>query len=345
MTGLRKLFVAMLVIAVGIALAAAPSAGAKKASLKLKSDSQSKILKKGVKVKVKGLKKGKLKVKAKSSTFDQQELLKFAKPKKVKAGKGKKTVRLRLTGKGKQRVATCEARKIVISAKHAGKAKAKLVRDTAECAPKPIDLSRAADCDFIGAQDDLAVPDAVPRRLLHGQGRVDAHRPAGRPARRRACRRTRTGRPIAAAPVQPQRRLQPRPGDHARASRASTHPQAFANTNPIPINELSRNESQDSNEPIVVIDADSGKRVPIWVELDSNATAAASTALLIHPATQFESGHRYIVAMRKLTRLEQREAARRRRASATTATTCRPTRRRSTTSASASRRSSAPCAR
>ena len=78
------------------------------------------------------------------------------------------------------------------------------------------------------------------------------------------------------------------------------NPQAFANTNPIPINKMSRNESQDSNEPITVIDADSGKRVPIWVELDSNATAAASTALLIHPVTQFESGHRYIVAMRKL---------------------------------------------
>ena len=184
MTGLRKLFVAMLVIAVGIALAAAPSAGAKKASLKLKSDSQSKILKKGVKVKVKGLKKGKLKVKAKSSTFDQQKLLKFAKPKKVKAGKGKKTVRLRLTGKGKQRVATCQARKMVISAKHAGKAKAKLVRDTAECAPKPIDLSRAADCDFIGAQHTSLCLMPFPDDYYTVKDASTRHRPAGRPARR-----------------------------------------------------------------------------------------------------------------------------------------------------------------
>ena len=77
-------------------------------------------------------------------------------------------------------------------------------------------------------------------------------------------------------------------------------PEAFSKTDPIPLNDLSRNESEDSNEPIVVIDAESGKRVPIWVELDSNASTPASTALLIHPAKQFESGHRYIVAMRKL---------------------------------------------
>jgi hypothetical protein len=148
----------MLVIAVGIALAATPAASAagKKATLKLKSDSQSKILRKGVKVKVKGLKQGKIKIKAKSSTFDQQKQLRFAKAKKLKASKlkgKKKTVRLRLTGKGKKRIATCQGRKMVISAKHAGQVKAKLVRDTEACAPKPIDLSRAADCDFIGAQE------------------------------------------------------------------------------------------------------------------------------------------------------------------------------------------------
>ncbi len=86
-------------------------------------------------------------------------------------------------------------------------------------------------------------------------------------------------------------------------SRDSTPPKAFARTNPIPLNDLSRNdtsEGEKSKEPIVVIDATSGKRVPIWVELDSNATTAGTTALLIHPATNFESGHRYIVAMRKL---------------------------------------------
>ncbi len=77
-------------------------------------------------------------------------------------------------------------------------------------------------------------------------------------------------------------------------------PAAFANTDPLPLSDLSRNQSQTSNEPIVVIDTQSNKRVPIWVELDSNAPTPEKTALLIHPAVNFESGHRYIVAMRNL---------------------------------------------
>ena len=97
---MRKLVVAMLLVAVGIIVVAPAGASAKKPTLKLKSDSQAKILKKGaIKVKVKGLKKGKLKIKAKSSTFDNQTLHKFAQKTKVKAGK-KKTVRMPLTAKG-----------------------------------------------------------------------------------------------------------------------------------------------------------------------------------------------------------------------------------------------------
>ena len=34
-----------------------------------------------------------------------------------------------------------------------GAGSAPLVRDTAACRPKPIDLSRAAECDFIGQQE------------------------------------------------------------------------------------------------------------------------------------------------------------------------------------------------
>ena len=77
-------------------------------------------------------------------------------------------------------------------------------------------------------------------------------------------------------------------------------PEAFAATDPIPLNDLSRNDEQRANEPIVVIDAETGQRWPIWVELDSNATTRARQALLIHPARNYAAGHRYIVAMRNL---------------------------------------------
>ena len=298
MTGMRKLVVAMLLVAVGIVVIAPAGAAAKKATLKLKSDSQAKILQKGaVNVKVKGLKKGKLKLKAKSTTFDSQSPLKFAQPTKVKAGK-KTTVRMPLTAKGEQRITSCEARKLQISAKHAGNAKAKLVRDTELCAPQPIDLSRASDCDFIGAQQTslclLPFPDdyyTVKDTATATGRRVDLH-DAGMP-------QNVAEKPIAAAPYNLNDGFSPGQAITVRVP-GLDNPQAFANTDPLPLNQLSRNDSDDSNEPIVVIDADTAKRVPIWVELDSNATSPDSTSLLIHPATKFESGHHYIVAMRKL---------------------------------------------
>ena len=49
-----------------------------------------------------------------------------------------------------------------------------------------------------------------------------------------------------------------------------------------------------------MIDAATGQRQPIWVEIDSNASTPAATALEIHPAVNFASGHRYIVALRNL---------------------------------------------
>ncbi|HVY96063.1 MAG TPA: hypothetical protein VHA54_03785 [Solirubrobacterales bacterium] len=54
------------------------------------------------------------------------------------------------------------------------------------------------------------------------------------------------------------------------------------------------------NAPIVVIDAQTGKRWPIWAEIDSTAGNAAKRVLEIHPAVNFASGHRYIVALRNL---------------------------------------------
>jgi hypothetical protein len=74
--------------------------------------------------------------------------------------------------------------------------------------------------------------------------------------------------------------------------------QAFANTDPVPIDDVSR--SFDRNAPIVVIDAQTHKRQLIWAELDSHATSPAGVDLLIHPAVDWTEGHHYIVALRDL---------------------------------------------
>jgi hypothetical protein len=76
------------------------------------------------------------------------------------------------------------------------------------------------------------------------------------------------------------------------------NPQAFNNTRAVPISDVAR--THDRNQPIVVINADTLKRHLIWSELDANASSAATTDLLIHPAVNFQEGGRYIVALRNL---------------------------------------------
>jgi hypothetical protein len=73
---------------------------------------------------------------------------------------------------------------------------------------------------------------------------------------------------------------------------------SLARTKPVGLSDISRYTAK--NAPIVVIDEKTGKRWPIWAELDSNATRAKNRLLEIHPAKNFLEGHRYVVALRKL---------------------------------------------
>jgi hypothetical protein len=78
---------------------------------------------------------------------------------------------------------------------------------------------------------------------------------------------------------------------------------AFDNTGFVPITDLQR--YSDPNQPVVVIDAATGQRQPIWAELDANPNHYSpgntqDVNLIIRPARNFEEGHRYIVALRGL---------------------------------------------
>src|SRR4051812_26536943 len=75
-------------------------------------------------------------------------------------------------------------------------------------------------------------------------------------------------------------------------------PAAFASTGAVPVTDLAR--TYDRTQPVVVINARTGRRHLIWAELDSNAGSPADTALMIHPGKNFSEGERYIVALRKL---------------------------------------------
>src|SRR6185436_4198601 len=54
------------------------------------------------------------------------------------------------------------------------------------------------------------------------------------------------------------------------------------------------------NSPVVVINARTGKRHPIWAEIDSNPKRAKDRVLIIRPARNWDEGARYIVALRNL---------------------------------------------
>ena len=55
-----------------------------------------------------------------------------------------------------------------------------------------------------------------------------------------------------------------------------------------------------------MIDASTGKRWPIWVEIDSTVEAKKAN-VEIHPAVNFTSGHRYIVALRNLVNAKKQQ--------------------------------------
>ena len=58
--------------------------------------------------------------------------------------------------------------------------------------------------------------------------------------------------------------------------------------------------SLEHDSPTVLLDADTGRRVLHWVELDARATDPARQALLLRPARSLVPGHRYVVAVRGL---------------------------------------------
>ena len=301
---IRLLVVPVLALALAAlipAAAAANSAGAERAkgktTIKILDTSQRSILKKkAIKVKVKS-KADKVKLKAQSETFDKPDFRKLSKSKKVKlTGSGSRKVKLKLSKDGRNQIESCASRTLQIKSDHGKSAELNLIRDTKLCKPKKIDLSAADRCDYIGAQEGsmclLPFPDdyyTVKDKSTATKRRIDLKTEA-MPANE-------AGVQIEASSYNLNDGFSPGQTIVVKVPGLDT-PEAVANTNPVPLNRLGDYEKK--KQPIVVLDADTGERWPIWVELDSHATDPAKAALLIHPARNFAAGHRYVVAMRKL---------------------------------------------
>ncbi|HEY8524864.1 MAG TPA: hypothetical protein VIL48_07885 [Acidimicrobiales bacterium] len=65
-----------------------------------------------------------------------------------------------------------------------------------------------------------------------------------------------------------------------------------------PITDMAR--SLDRDAPIVLLDADTGRRHPYWAELDARAPDDEHRLLFIRPAENLREGHRYVVAIRNV---------------------------------------------
>ena len=167
--------------------------------------------------------------------------------------------------------------------------------------PKPIDLSRAGTCDFIALDEGMDADDQLCLLPFPDDFHTDSDSSSATGRRvaftDAAMPRNAAGEPVSAAAYNQNDGFSPGQAIVVKVPGLDT-PAALANTNPVRLNDLGKYARQEA--PVVVIDATTGERQPIWVELDSNAPNAARTALLIHPARNFESGHRYIVALRKL---------------------------------------------
>ena len=156
-----------------------------------------------------------------------------------------------------------------------------------------IDLRAADRCDFLDPtlclypwpNDRFTVRDPTT-----GSGRRLALDQASRPENRSGT----------AVDVRPYNRLDGfSPGNMIVAKIPGLETQAaFRNTGAVPIENVARSFDQD--QPVVVINARTGKRHLIWSEIDANPANPRDVTLIVRPAENFDEGERYIVALRNL---------------------------------------------
>jgi len=251
------------------------------------------------KVKVRSARRGKVRVRALSSTFDGKDVMKpltqVAWPKFKRAGQWK-IVKLKLSAAGRTQAASCQDRDIQVKAGKVVSRHRAMVRQTPDCRPGAVDMSRATTCDFIAAQDPSICMSLFPDDFytLADETTVSGRRvnftAAAMPANSEGIHIDPT--PFAASDGFSQ--------GQAISVRVPglDNPAALAQTKPVGLSDPSRYLLP--NAPVVVLDARTRERQPIWVELDSNATSADSTNLMIHPMVNFNPATRYIVVLRGL---------------------------------------------
>ncbi len=289
-------------IVLALAFAGSADASVPVKTLSLRSTSATSILKRrALTVRVTTRRKARVRVRA--GTLAHGRTLRFKR-------RGHKTVRLKLTARGRKTLRGCGARRRVTV--RAGKKKLSRLVRRKRCAAsppssppaggnpvrvEPAGFDTPAGCDFFDPavclqpwpNDDFTVADkgTATGRRLHLLATAMPKNVAGKAIE---------------------------PGDYNRNDGFSPgspihtkipgldNPAAFNRTGLVPETDMAR--SFDPGQPAVMIDADSGERQLIWSELDAQAGSNADRNLFIRPGRNFREGHRYIVALRNLTRAD-----------------------------------------
>ena len=226
--------------------------------------------------------------------------------------RGRKTVRLRLTARGRRTIGACGPRTRITV--RAGKRRTRrLIDRTRNCQnlgndiilgpappphpPEPAGFATPPGCDSL---DQAVCLQPWPNDYFTV---ADASTPTGRrlDLQASAMPKNVAGKPIEPADYNRNDGFSPGSPIHTRIPGLDNRA-AFERTGLVPETDMQR--SFDPGQPAVVIDADSGERQLIWAELDSNPASDADRNLFIRPGRNFEEGHRYIVALRNLRRAD-----------------------------------------
>ncbi len=314
---------------------AAKKGGKARVTVKVKTKNQAALIKaNALSVQVKSNKRGAIRLTVtragKSGLFKAKRI-------KVKA-KRAKTVKLPLTKAGRNTLGRCGAQPVRVTATFRGsgrKARStvakRLARQASRCAVKP-PVKPPVDPPV---EPKKALCDPLDPAVCLQPWPSNFHtRPADTPTGLRldlpieAMPKNLAGKPIDQTDMNRADGFSPGNLITLKIPRVDT-PAAFANTGFVPISNLRDYSRPD--QPVVVIDAATGERQPIWAELDSNPTSVppvygegpdgngplepplidaggintnpgntAEVNLIVRPARNFTPGHRYIVALRNL---------------------------------------------
>jgi hypothetical protein len=307
----------VLMLAVAGPASAGKAGKSGKAKVSLRTTEQSELTATGkAQVSVKSRSKKALKVKVDLSVKQGGEVVKAADTTKLEAGNGRKGVAsLPINTKGQPLLRSCLDTTLKLTATYKAKhgktgstkrkAKTITINDKAKMKPDPtqcvgadpvgVEVDTADRCDPISAPGEHCLF-PYPNDFYT---RADESTPTGlRLDLKTASMPTNVGgTPVDPTEINVSDGFSPGAPIVLRVPGMDT-PEAFAQTDSVAITDMG--ESFNAKQPIVVIDAETGKRQLIWSELDSNTSTAEETDLLIHFGKNLQDGHRYVVAIRKM---------------------------------------------